>query len=520
MHKLLNLLKQHSLLSIFIAVSFFIRVKLLAWWNPFPFGDVFNYVAIAQNLAHGTYPIADKRLPFYPFLILVGHTLLPWLTWETIAIWVALFASVLALIFLYAIGRKLGFKKEGIILSLLIYSAFQPFLTYSIRGYADTTFTALLAAAILLTLYIKEKHWAFAVLGITLAALMLTRYEGVPAAGIIFCFASAKLLPKDWRKILLMIAIILISLLPYVVIAKHAHRDLLPTTYLTQAASEDQGYGAEDFGEFKNRYWGMWSRLGLFDFYERPKILYGELKDNPWGFHAQLTDVLTNPRTVAGMIGSLGIIVLAMRRRFNTLGLITLPYLATAVPIAWWAAFIRYDAMIFPLMILCSMAGFSWIIETLEKNLVFQSKKIVYLGYALIIFIGFGIWLWGMVQDTQNTLVKSRFRDQAYYQAIQAAQKVSGNILFEHKQGIVYVYFPNRSFFTEDVFPKNISTQDKWQVLERNNIHHLLISSRDEKSMTFLSDPPSSAQVDLVGSWEVEEGTGEITHAQLIQLAF
>src|SRR5262245_29411539 len=95
---LLNSIRNHHAITVLVAAALFIRLALLTWWRAFPFGDVFNYVGIAQALTHFSYPVLDKRLPFYPLLILIVHTLTPWWSWESAAIAIAIIMSLVALV--------------------------------------------------------------------------------------------------------------------------------------------------------------------------------------------------------------------------------------------------------------------------------------------------------------------------------------------------------------------------------------------------------------------------------------
>lgn len=521
-------MRNHAGLVIFLLINLAVRIKLLLWWKPFPFGDVFNYVGIAQALAHFSYPVADKRLPFYPFLLLLGHSLMPGFAWETVAIAIAIIASLVALAMLYAIGRQLGFNKFAILLALTLYGAFQPFLTYAIRGYADTTFVALMAVAILLVLTIN-KRFAVPTLAVVLGCLMLTRYEGIVAVAVLWLLSLVHLhclrvgRSVTARAGIFMIIIILVVVSPYVVIAYRSGRSLLPQAYLTQAASLDQGYGAKDLGDLKGRYWGMWDHLGLFDVYERPKILWGELRDDTWGFYRQIIDVIINSRTVAGWVGTLGIIVLLIRRRWFYLTLITLPYLAIALPIAWWAALTRYDAFVFPLMILTAMSGFDAMISWVRPGLALNTEgrrigKIV--SWIFFFLFGIGIWFWGAVQDTQGTLVKSRFRELAYYQAVQTAQRLPGPILFEQKRAIIDSYFAGREFFMEDLFSKDMSTEERWTTIRSHGIHTVLLTSRTARSVDFIQHVPPDVQVQSLALYSIEQGNKDTNRAEIINLIY
>src|SRR5581483_10711986 len=184
----------------------------------------------------------------------------------------------------------------------LLMASFPPFLQYSIRGYGDTIFTALLAAAILSVLYL-ELPWMPVVSAVLMGALCLTRYEGIFATLILLPIIAWKLRSR-LRQLALIILVLALMASPYVLICLHVGRSLLPTAYLSQGAAEDQGYGAKSFGEWEENYRHIWGRLGLNAIIDQPKVLWGELRDDTLGFHQQVVDHFADARLVVGAIGT------------------------------------------------------------------------------------------------------------------------------------------------------------------------------------------------------------------------
>lgn len=508
-------IREHYGLLIILTLAAAVRLFLLRWWSAAPFGDVVNFIDIARSLARFTYPLADKRLPFYPFLILLGHTLLPMFSWEAIAIAIALTMSLLALVLLYAIARTLHFSRPATLAGLLLFASFFPFLAYSIRGYADTTFLALLLAVILTALHIQHCR-APLLAGFLLGCLALTRYEGLVAGIVILmCLIFSRRL--SWSQAARLFLIGLLTVTPYLAIARHAGRSLLPTAYLTQAADSEQGYGAKSWGEWREQYFTILDRIGLTTWLTRPVILYREARDDLLGWHQHIINQIHRPAYAVGWIAPLGLIALLRRRQWFHVSLITLPFLAVAAPIAWWAPLIRYDAFVYPLMILLAMAGLQALLQVLRAATLQQIFAVA------LLFIASTVWLLSATQDTQEKLRKTRHRELADYQALVAARQLPGPVAFENYPLFTQLTLPPpRSLPATALFdPATAPDNTRWQALQTRQVTHAVVAGPLEDSVfAFLTHPSSFGHATLQQAFSVEEGDHDLNSAAIYALHY
>lgn len=505
-----SLLHQHIGLVVLLSAALITRLWLLWWWNPFPFGDVFNFVRIAQELGHGLYVIEDKRLPFYPFLILVAHWLAPAARYEVVAIGISLIASLVVLGLVYAIARQLHFRRAAALVGVAVMASFEPFLQYSIRGYADTTFSALLLAAILGVLWLPRRGVA-AALGVGLGALALTRYEGVLAGLVLFGLAVVRL-RQQWRAIAVMALAGILTILPYVIVAQRSGRSLSPAAYLAETANPEEGYGVATFGEFWINYRDLWQRVGLLEFWDGPKVLIGELRDAPLGVHTLLVQQLAHPRYGAAWLALLGVVWLVWRRPGRDWLTLVLPYLAVAVPIAWYAPYRRYDALIYPAVTLAAVAGSHALLALLWRGTRDDRTGAVVRAGAVgaLLFTSVAVWMLHSTHDTRDNLRKSRHRELAYYQAVLAARDVPGVVAFDAPRAITDTYFATRGVYAEAVFTKNLADPlARAQRLRELGVAYIVTVDNRSSPYAFLFDRSDLATLEEISHFEVTQGNGE-----------
>jgi dolichyl-phosphate-mannose-protein mannosyltransferase len=510
----------HGGLTVVLTSALVLRVWLLRWWSAFPFGDVFNFVGIAQALARFTYPPDEKRLPFYPFLILVGHTLATGARWEHVAVAIAMVLSIVALGLLYAIGRTLRINRVPLLVSVLLLASYQPFIAYSIRGYADTTFLALLLASILAVL--RARTWrGSALTGVLMALMALTRYEGV-LAGVVLLAAHLLRARRSPARIASVLLAGFVILTPYAIIAQRAGRSLLPTTYVRQAAREEQGYGVDSLHEFYDRYREIWRRLGLFTLWQTPLSLTRELRENPLTFHNTVTQLVTEPRQAAPLFATVGAALLLIRRRRDVLALV-LPFFAIAIPLAWWAPFIRYDAFLFPLIALTAGAG-------LHAALLFvrRAARSDAWGHALsgiasaaVLFAGV-VWLFNFTGDARDSLRKSQLRGYGWYQALHAARPLAGTVLFDERSPIAETYFGDRAAFADDIFGENGGPAGHWDTMRARAISAAVVRTGvgHRPLLPFIFDPPPGARLEEVARFRVEQGDHDVDEGTVVRIVF
>lgn len=504
---------EHGGLTVILGASLVVRLWLLRWWDTFPFGDVFNFVRIAQELAVFNYPIDEKRLPFYPLLILIGHTVFPGVRWETVAIGLAIGMSLLALALLYAIGRTLRLGKVSALVSVLLLSAFPPFLSYSIRGYADTTLVALFLGTILTALRARTLRGA-ALFGFFLGAASLTRYEGVAAAGVLLPLFALRV--RRVRPIAAALVVLVLTLLPYVAVARSSGRSLLPTTYLEETASAAGSYGAGSVAELWDRYETLWRRLGLFQLWRTPAELFRNAREDFLGLHRPLADLFREPGSVTALLAIPGFCFLAWRRRGDLL-LMTLPFFAMAVPIAWYALYPRYTAFLFPMMTLAAGVGVHAGAAMLRRGTTGAQGRVLRRGLAVgTLFVAAAIWFLGFTQQAHESLKKSRFRERAYYDAVRRVESLPGTIAFEERRGITETYFGARAVYGTELFDDKASREERWSALLRHGVATVLVQPSKRSVFQFLDLPPRDVALETVVEFTIEQGNHDLDVARIV----
>lgn len=507
----LRTIREHSGLIFVLCIAITIRVWLLRWWAAAPFGDVGNFIRIAQALAHFGYPVTDKRLPLYPLLILIVHTILPRLSWETVAIGIALSMSLITLILLYVLAQRLELSKVATVVGLLIFMSYFPFLSYSIRGYADTTFSALLLASMIAALTTRRRPLPVP-LGILLGCLALTRYEGSAASAVIvLCLVVSRRL--NWRQFAVLIVTGVIVTTPYILLARHTGRSLLPTTYLSQAADSDQGYGAQSWGEWRENYYRIMDRIGVTTWWTKPGILYREARDDLLGWHQHVINQIHEPSYLVGWLAPFGLLLLIRRQQWFNTALVTLPFMAIAAPLAWWAPLVRYDAFVYPGMLLLTMAAFHGLLRIVNRSTT-GGTGLQRAVVCLLLFTATAVWLLNATQDTQEKLRKTQHRELANYQALIAARQLPGVVAFEKTDLLTTLSFPPERLrtFTE-LFPvRPVSPQQQWQVLQQNHVAYVVTSHHLENS------PVGTATV--VQTFSVEQGNHDTNTATIFALHY
>lgn len=505
-------LGRHAGLVCVLIAALWVRLWLLRWWDTFPFGDVFNFVRIAQELAHGNYPVDEKRMPFYPLLILLVHSVSRGLRWETAAIGIAITSSLVVLLLLYALGRTLRVRKTALLVILLLVSSFPPFLSYAIRGYADTTFLALVLGALLTALRTRSARGG-ALTGVLLGLTILTRTEGALVAA-----ALGIALLVRWRSTprVVLAALIagVLTVLPYVGLAGSTGRSLLPTVYLEEARI-DSVYGAASLTELGERLSRLWTRLGLFEAWRTPIAILRTLRTDVYGLPRQLSDLLREPRSATALLVIPGFLFLLVRRRIRDVLLVVLPFAVLSLAIAWYATYGRYDALVYPLMAFLAGVGVHAGTAVLRRATVGGPWGWVLrrgLGGALL-FVAVFVWFFGFTQETQESLKKSRFRELAYYRAVHAARVFPGVVAFEERRAVVEAYFGDRAVYADEFFFPGVDARGRWRASRSADVAVVVAQPRRPSAFAFLASPPPGVRVEETARFTVEQGNHDIDEA-------
>ena len=158
-----------------LALYVFLRI-LLFNVNKTEIGDSFNLITAAESINRGTYPVEEKRMPFYPLLLAGGISKVDPVFWGR---FLSLILSLGILYLSTRIGEKLGIKNSFLIL-IPILIAINPLFSYwSIRIMSDLLFLLIIELVLYFLLFFNKNSILFAILMGFLGGLaILTRFEG------------------------------------------------------------------------------------------------------------------------------------------------------------------------------------------------------------------------------------------------------------------------------------------------------------------------------------------------------
>lgn len=507
----------HAGLLLVLGVALAERLAFLRWWKAFPGGDTYNFILIAQELLRGSYPIAEKRLPVYPLLLLLFR---PLLDWEAAAIAVAVVSSLAALALLYAIGRTLGLSKTALAVGLLPFQAVAPFLFQSIRGYADTTFVALMLGAILAFLRTRTARGA-AVSGLLASLAALTRPEGlllVPA------FVGLRLIRPPRRLALPLASAALIPLVLFALLSRKAERPLLPQEYLKDA--EVTAFGVTDARTFSRNYGALWASTGLDRLWGEPLRLVRDAVSTPLiRVPGRLWSFLTDPKEIPSLLLLAGTIFLLTRGRWRPFYAVLLPFLAIALPIAWWGVRQRFLVVLYPLPYLLVAAGTHSLLRYLRKFQVRRFHTVrriegpiprqdpLALATSLVLLaLALGPWRFHTAAEAREVVAKNWGKDYAYYLAIQGARRLPGVIAFEHRSSIALALFGEpdrgRAVFA-DTHLNTPHAAEQWAALQQWQVRYLVIRGEQSAAFPVLSAPSFSDRFIIHRTFEHSRARGQ-----------
>ncbi len=442
---LCSVVRQHWGLLLVLVVALGFRVAYLSWFRAFPGGDVFNFITIAQGLPQGLYAVNEKRLPFYPLLLLLAHAVLDW---EAAGLVIAVGASLLSLVALYAVGRTLGLSRTALAVALLLYQAYTPFFLSSVRAYADTTFIAAALLGVLGVLRARTAQGALAT-GLALGAAALTRYEGGAVAAALLPYWLLFPRGRQRRLVLIAAAVFLASLIPYGALALRNHRPLVGAGYFAEAATE-ANRGTPGVQPFLNNVLLLWHRTALLGAWNVPASLTREAAADPFGLGRTIAQRASEPSDALLLFTAAGAVILIVRRRWWEGGLLGAFAVATTAPAAWYQPLERYDAFLFPVTLLLfgsTLTAFQQLVAAGTTGRAGRALRL--LAGCTLLGVTTGLWLphaAGRIRDRQ---LKHFGRNYAFYRAIHAARALPGTIAFATDADIVKIYFGSRAAFVE-----------------------------------------------------------------------
>lgn len=508
-----GVMRRHAGIVLVLIVALIARLIYLHWFKVFPPGDVFNFINIARGLADGVYPINERRLPFYPLLILLAHSVLGW---EAAALAVAVAASLAAIILIYALGRTLGISKTALVALLLVLQVHPQLLTAT-RGYADTTLFALLPAAILALL--RARSWKGGVVtGLLLGALALTRYEGAAAALVLLPLWFVFPVQHRPRRLAAMAALaFILSLVPYLVLSMVNQRPPFGAGYVVEAEGR-AGYGSGNFQEFRKSFVGIWRRNGLFGVWEIPGAIAREIIEDPFGTPRILSRRFIEVGETLALLAVLGFGMFVRRKQRGALFLIAATAAAT-VPPAWFNPLPRYDIVVLPLLALLAARGVSAVQALVVRGTQPAGRAgtaVRWLAGATLMTLATSIWSVTYAEETRNRQQKHNGREYAYYQAIHAARRLLGKIAFDRDPDMVRLYFGDRAVIFRGVSGATATPENALAELRRQGVTYLVLPHPENQPQfaSFLVLPDVTLEQSL--AWV--RGNNDISRAAIYRL--
>lgn len=212
-----NLWKNYKVLIIFLVLLTVFRVLIINI-NVTEWGDSFRILRAAQYLLHFSYPLDEKRLPFFSLLLSPGLLVLEPVLWGRIfAIGMTLVNLILTAILFRTLFPKV--KTSAISLGMILLAINPIFFYWSLRIMAETTF----ASIVLLSFIVyfngqrSSRNWWPYLLGFVLALGALTRYEGFLLAG---SFGLVFLLKRQWLNIFKTFSVWVLLVAPWFILTK------------------------------------------------------------------------------------------------------------------------------------------------------------------------------------------------------------------------------------------------------------------------------------------------------------
>lgn len=231
MTKLFAVLKEYKFVVIFLLVYVVFRIIIINV-NITEWGDSFRILRAAQFILKFSYPLDEKRLPFFSALLAPGLLFLEPVLWGRIfAIILTVLNLVLTGILAKTIFRRISPRQILLTLTLL---AFNPiFFYWSLRIMAETTAATLVLLSFVIYFGFQKKEGLLQrfLLGVVLGLAGLTRYEGFLLAG---AFGLSFLIKRDWRGIIKTFSVFFILVVPWFVITKLVFKGVTSNAYVSE----------------------------------------------------------------------------------------------------------------------------------------------------------------------------------------------------------------------------------------------------------------------------------------------
>lgn len=341
-----------------ILATLSIRVPIAAERQIMPAGDAFNYQHITSHILRFDYPHQEKRLPFYPILLIPSRFTA--MDFIDASVATSVLMGALTVGALYLLGRQLQLHRVALLL-LLGLSIFDPLLTVnSVRPFGDSTFVFTVILFLFLVTRILRASSppppsALLGLGVAATCMMFTRYEGFLIAALVYPLLWFRL---PWKNIAVAAAIPFAISLAWIPAYLHIHGSLLGLSYLSDASGTGFGEVSGITGNLIRMLNG--SRfLGVFS------LPAHELtEDSP---AETVQRIVTEPSWWFSLFALLGAVWIVIRNRWAGLAIL-LAGTGYAFLLSWWWVYSRYVAPLSALFYLLAAAGLSSLLTAIDRR--------------------------------------------------------------------------------------------------------------------------------------------------------
>lgn len=485
-----------DVLLIALLGGFGIVFRTILWQNRMrmPPGDTFNFISGAQALMSGTYPPAEKRPPFFSFLIMLVDFVVqdPLRT----AYLIVVASGVAGLILMYFVGRRFGIYRP-VMAGFLFLALFDPTLSlYGVRPFSQGLFFALLALVVFLGVYVRDARWYPPAMAASLLAMALTRQEGILVAALIWLLLFFKL---PWRKVVLIALLGCVFVLPWLVVVTRSTGSpfKLPgsTGYIEEFATGERGTtdpvavwrGVVDISR------GTWDAAWRSPVLEPPEI--GEEEEEK-EFSSDVIAMFG-----IGLFAVVGAAWMTVKRP-KDMAIFAAAFVPIVVIAAWYRASGKYASPFISTWYVCAAAGVTGAGEILRRFLPKAGPWIRVAAAAGTLFI-VGAVATPLALKATGTVTSELGMNWARVQAIRFVARTEQVVLFPER-GLMereYVgvkdnngYPPYRGVYLDSVSEASVEEQREYAV--QSGVE-LIIDDGSDISQAFIAYLESREEVTL-----------------------
>lgn len=211
------------------------------------------------------------------------------------------------------------------------------------------------------------------------------------------------------------------------------------------------------------------------------------------------------------MLVLVGMVVVLLRLRSTFVLLV--PFLALAVPIAWWGVRQRFLIVLYPLMFLLLALGmhrvFFWWKKFDGRLMWLRPARVAASGF--LVLLALFPWRFHTAAEAREVVAKNWGKNYAYYQAIQAARNLPGIVAFEHRSSIALALFGEpdrgRAVFADMHLDARAAAM-QWQQLQRWQVRYVVLRGTKSESFPVITDKAFARFFSLHASFDHPQHRG------------